>query len=73
MSTPVPALAPAPTIAPPLKVWRENFDAAEREGRLPAGFDTQFCRLWRYYLQYCEGGFRGGSITVSQVTLVKED
>jgi len=55
-----------------LKVWRENFDAAEREGRLPAGFDTQFCRLWRYYLQYCEGGFRGGSITVSQVTLVKE-
>ncbi len=54
-----------------LKIWRESFDAAEREGRLPAGFDERFCRLWRYYLQYCEGGFRGGSITVSQVTLVK--
>ncbi len=55
-----------------LKAWREAFDAAEREGRLPAGFDRRFCRLWRYYLQYCEGGFRGGGITVSQATLVKQ-
>ena len=54
-----------------LRLWRENFDAAEREGRLPPGFDALFCRLWRYYLQYCEGGFRGGGITVSQATLVK--
>ena len=54
-----------------LRLWRERFDAAEREGRLPAGFDERFCRLWRFYLQYCEGGFRGGGITVSQVTLVK--
>lgn len=54
-----------------LRLWRERFDAAEREGRLPAGFDGRFCRLWRFYLQYCEGGFRGGGITVSQVTLVK--
>ena len=54
-----------------LRLWRERFDAAERERRLPAGFDRRFCRLWRYYLQYCEGGFRGGGITVSQVTLVK--
>jgi len=27
--------------------------------------------LWRYYLMYCEGGFRGGGIDVAQVTLVK--
>ena len=54
-----------------LKDWRAGFDAAEREGRLPAGFDERFCNLWRYYLQYCEGGFRGEGITVSQVTLVK--
>ncbi|MXO71613.1 SAM-dependent methyltransferase [Alteraurantiacibacter buctensis] len=54
-----------------LRLWRERFDAAQREGRLPAGFDERFCRLWRFYLQYCEGGFRGGGITVSQVTLVK--
>lgn len=54
-----------------LKIWRENFDAAVAEGRLPAGFDERFVRLWRYYLMYCEGGFRGGGIDVAQVTLVK--
>ncbi|MCP5397283.1 MAG: class I SAM-dependent methyltransferase [Sphingomonadaceae bacterium] len=54
-----------------LKAWRMRFDAAEREGRLPEGFDQRFCNLWRFYLMYCEGGFRGGGITVSQVTLVK--
>jgi cyclopropane-fatty-acyl-phospholipid synthase len=27
--------------------------------------------LWRYYLMYCEGGFRGGGIDVAQVTLVR--
>ena len=30
-----------------------------RAGRL-AGFDEAFHDLWRYYLMYCEGGFRGG-------------
>jgi cyclopropane-fatty-acyl-phospholipid synthase len=54
-----------------LKAWRANFDAAAREGRLPADFDERFRNLWRFYLMYCEGGFRGGGITVSQVTLVK--
>ncbi len=55
-----------------LRIWRENFDRAAQNGRLPAGFDEQFIRLWRYYLMYCEGGFRGGGIDVHQVTLVKE-
>jgi len=55
-----------------LKRWRERFDAAVAEARLPAGFDARFHRLWRYYLMYCEGGFRGGGIDVAQVTLVKE-
>ena len=50
---------------------RANFDAAAAEGRLPAQFDRKFIDLWRYYLMYCEGGFRGGGIDVSQVTLVK--
>jgi hypothetical protein len=35
------------------------------------GFDERFHRLWRYYLMYCEGGFRGGAIDVAQVTMVK--
>lgn len=54
-----------------LRQWRERFEAAVAEGRLPAGFDDRFIRLWRYYLMYCEGGFRGGGIDVHQVTLVK--
>jgi cyclopropane-fatty-acyl-phospholipid synthase len=55
-----------------LRLWRENFDRAVSEGRLPAAFDEGFVRLWRYYLMYCEGGFRGGGIDVAQVTLVKK-
>jgi cyclopropane-fatty-acyl-phospholipid synthase len=54
-----------------LKMWRAHFDLAVEEGTLPAGFDQQFIDLWRYYLMYCEGGFRGGGIDVAQVTLVK--
>ncbi|WP_095011174.1 SAM-dependent methyltransferase [Tsuneonella mangrovi] len=56
-----------------LRCWRERFDEAAVDDRLPAGFDERFVRLWRFYLQYCEGGFRGGGIDVHQVTLVKED
>jgi cyclopropane-fatty-acyl-phospholipid synthase len=55
-----------------LAMWRENFDRAVAEKRLPEGFDARFVRLWRYYLMYCEGGFRGGGIDVHQVTLTKE-
>jgi cyclopropane-fatty-acyl-phospholipid synthase len=54
-----------------LRRWREAFDAADREGRLPTRLDAAFRDLWRYYLMYCEGGFRGGGIDVAQVTLVK--
>ena len=54
-----------------LRIWRENFDVAIAEGKLPAQFDARFQRLWRFYLMYCEGGFRGGGITVAQVTLRK--
>jgi len=55
-----------------LRMWRNNFDTAAADGRLPPGFDDRFVRLWRYYLMYCEGGFRGGGIDVHQVTLIKE-
>jgi cyclopropane-fatty-acyl-phospholipid synthase len=53
-----------------LKAWRQRFDAAARRGRLD-GFAEEFHRLWRYYLMYCEGGFRSGGIDVAQVTMVK--
>lgn len=55
-----------------LKQWRARFDRAVAEDKLPREFDAQFVALWRYYLMYCEGGFRGGAIDVAQVTLVKE-
>jgi cyclopropane-fatty-acyl-phospholipid synthase len=54
-----------------LKRWRERYDTAVEEGRLPPGFDPRFHALWRYYLMYCEGGFRGRGIDVAQVTLVR--
>jgi len=54
-----------------LRLWRSRFDRAVQEDMLPARFDARFRDLWRYYLMYCEGGFRGGGIDVSQVTLVK--
>ena len=56
-----------------LKMWRERFDAVVENGKLPTGFDERFVGLWRFYLTYCEGGFTGGGINVSQVTLIKEE
>ena len=53
-----------------LKRWREAYDRAVASGAL-SGFPEEFHRLWRFYLIYCEAGFRGGSITVAQVTLLK--
>ena len=53
-----------------LKRWRARFDEAVARGAL-SEFGDAFHNLWRYYLMYCEGGFRGGAIDVAQVTLVK--
>ena len=53
-----------------LKRWRERYDRAVASGALD-GFGEPFHNLWRYYLMYCEGGFRGGAIDVAQVTLAK--
>jgi len=53
-----------------LRQWRERFDVAVSQGRLKE-FSEQFHDLWRYYLMYCEGGFRGRGIDVAQVTMVK--
>ncbi|MFL6735403.1 MAG: class I SAM-dependent methyltransferase [Sphingomicrobium sp.] len=53
-----------------LKIWRTRYDSAV-EGKALASFSNEFHRLWRYYLMYCEGGFRGGAIDVAQATLTK--
>jgi cyclopropane-fatty-acyl-phospholipid synthase len=53
-----------------LQIWRQHYDSAVSAGRLP-GFDERFHDLWRYYLMYCEGGFRGRGIDVAQVTMAR--
>ena len=51
-----------------LGLWGESFDAAwDRLTSL--GYDERFRRLWRYYLGYCEAGFRTGSTDVLQLAL----
>lgn len=45
-----------------LKAWRERFEAAW-EQIAAMGFDETFRRRWRYYLAYCEGGFRERAIS----------
>lgn len=51
-----------------LRSWRENFDARIDEVAAQ-GFDERFRRMWRYYLSYCEGGFRAGRTDVRQIVL----
>ena len=53
-----------------LRRWRERYNLAVARGDLD-GFGETFHDLWRYYLMYCEGGFRGGAIDVAQVTMVR--
>jgi cyclopropane-fatty-acyl-phospholipid synthase len=62
-----------PHYARTLRLWLESFEKTLADGKLPAGFDEKFQRIWRYYLTYCEGGFRGGGIDVQQVALVKPE
>lgn len=50
--------------------WRQNFDNAETE-LLRDGYDQRFIRLWRFYLAYCEGGFRERTISTVQLLLTK--
>jgi cyclopropane-fatty-acyl-phospholipid synthase len=45
-----------------LKAWRERFEAVW-EQIAAMGFDETFRRRWRYYLAYCEGGFRERAIS----------
>ena len=48
-----------------LKQWAANFEKAWPKIQ-PLGFDNRFFRLWKYYLAYCEAGFRSGSLNLSQ-------
>ena len=41
--------------------WTERFQEATSK-LLEMGYDLDFQRLWNFYLAYCEGGFREGTI-----------
>lgn len=50
--------------------WRERFHNAIDRVRAQ-GFDDVFCRMWDYYLAYCEGGFRERAISTGQFVFAK--
>ncbi len=53
-----------------LRAWRQRF-LAQRAAVQAQGFDARFCRLWEFYLAYCEGGFLERSIGVSHLLLAR--
>ncbi len=54
-----------------LEIWRRRFrDAWPDIARL--GFDKRFRRMWEFYLCYCEGGFRAGTVDVAQIALARD-
>lgn len=52
-----------------LRLWDERFQAAWSDIHRIAGFDERFRRLWRFYLAYCEAGFRSARTDVVQLAL----
>ena len=53
-----------------LRQWRDTFeDQADAVAAL--GFDERFKRMWRFYLAYCEAGFRTRRTDVGQWVLAR--
>ncbi len=52
--------------------WRERFHQ-RMEAVKEQGFDETFCRMWDFYLAYCEGGFNERVISTVQVVMAKPD
>jgi cyclopropane-fatty-acyl-phospholipid synthase len=53
-----------------LRRWRDAFEESWCEVA-KLGFDARFRRLWRYYLSYCEAGFRAGNISVEHISVAR--
>ncbi|MDX2217963.1 MAG: cyclopropane-fatty-acyl-phospholipid synthase family protein [Burkholderiales bacterium] len=53
-----------------LAFWRDRINAVEAEVKA-LGFDEKFLRIWRFYLCYCEAGFRTGRTDVMQIQLTR--
>tara|TARA_R110000868_G_scaffold64724_1_gene194315 strand:+ start:10230 stop:11474 length:1245 start_codon:yes stop_codon:yes gene_type:complete len=52
--------------------WHASFNAAWPQIR-ELGFDDRFARIWRFYLAYCEAGFRSGRCDVGQFVYRKPE
>jgi cyclopropane-fatty-acyl-phospholipid synthase len=50
--------------------WRDRF-LAGWPGIRELGFDERFRRMWEFYLAYCAGGFRAGTIDVKQIAVAR--
>jgi cyclopropane-fatty-acyl-phospholipid synthase len=66
---PVDPMFYATDYADTLAQWHRNVLAVRDP--IVEQFDERFLRMWRYYLSYCECGFRVGSIDLMQITLQK--
>ena len=53
-----------------LAEWGRRFESAWEE-IAQLGFDTRFRKLWRFYLSYCEAGFRTERTNVVQLSLAR--
>ena len=57
-----------PHYAETLRRWRARF-LSRLDAVQALGLDARFCRLWDFYLAYCEAGMREGHCTVVQIVL----
>lgn len=53
-----------------LAAWNDRFQANRQVAA--ELYDERFCRMWEFYLQSCEAGFRYGGLTVFQMLISKQ-
>ncbi len=58
--------------APTLRAWGKNIVAKLPEIKA-LGYESEFLRLWDFYLSYCEGGFLERSISTVHMLFCKPD
>jgi len=54
-----------------LAAWDRRFQSSWTDIQRMQGFDERFRRMWRFYLGYCEAGFRSGRTDVIQLAINK--
>lgn len=52
--------------------WRVRFEDNYNQIK-PLGFDDKFYRMWKFYLEYCEGGFLERTISTVQVLMTAKE